>query len=59
LLDPGRTPTFTERLGLIGKQVLQYRHMYPLSADVEAIATVLAERYMPEVAASVGVGAAL
>lgn len=59
LLDPGRMPTFTERLGLIGKQVLQYRHMYPLSAEVEAIATVLAERYMPEVGASMGVGAAL
>lgn len=58
LLDPGRTPTFTERLGLIGKQVLQYRHMYPLSAEIEAIATVLAERYMPEVAASMGVAAA-
>ncbi|OBG32600.1 phytanoyl-CoA dioxygenase family protein [Mycolicibacter heraklionensis] len=59
LLDPGRMPTFTERLGLIGKQVLQYRHMYPLASDVEAIATLLAERYMPEVAASMGVSAAL
>ncbi|WP_024440352.1 MULTISPECIES: phytanoyl-CoA dioxygenase family protein [unclassified Mycobacterium] len=59
LLDPGRMPTFTERLGLIGKQVLQYRHMYPLAPEVEAIATVLAESYMPEVVASMGVGAAL
>ncbi|ORV52950.1 hypothetical protein AWC02_02275 [Mycolicibacter engbaekii] len=57
LLEPGRTPTFTERLGLIGKQVLQYRHMYPLTGDVEAVATLLAQRYMPEVAASAGVGA--
>ncbi|WP_286135127.1 phytanoyl-CoA dioxygenase family protein [Mycobacterium sp. UM_Kg1] len=59
LLDPHRMPTFTERLGLIGKQVLQYRHMYPLAPDVEAIATLIAERYMPEVAASMGVGAAI
>ncbi|WP_232007111.1 phytanoyl-CoA dioxygenase family protein [Mycobacterium intermedium] len=47
LLDPGRVPPFTERLGLIGKQVLQYRHMYPLSDEVAAIATSLFERYMP------------
>ena len=47
LLDPGRVPTFHERLGLIGKQVLQY--MYPLSDDVAAIATSLSRRYMPGV----------
>ncbi|ORB27648.1 phytanoyl-CoA dioxygenase family protein [Mycolicibacterium parafortuitum] len=47
LLDPGRMPTFTERLGLIGKQVLQYRHMYPLSDDVAAIATTLFDSFMP------------
>ncbi len=47
LLDPHRMPTFTERLGLIGKQVLQYRHMYPLSDDVAGIATTLFQRYMP------------
>ncbi|BBX21759.1 hypothetical protein MTER_11700 [Mycolicibacter terrae] len=47
LLDPGRLPTFGERLGLIGKQVLQYRHMYPLGDDVAAIATSLVERFMP------------
>src|SRR5688572_8966451 len=28
LLDPMRLPPFHERLGLIGKQVLQYQHMY-------------------------------
>lgn len=49
LLDPGRVPPFTERLGLIGKQVLQYRHMYPLAEEVAAIATSLFERYMPGV----------
>jgi hypothetical protein len=44
LLDPGRLPAFDERLGLIGKQVLQYRHMYPLGDDVAAMATSLVER---------------
>jgi hypothetical protein len=52
LLDPHRMPSFTERLGLIGKQVLQYRHMYPLSPDVEAIAVDLRDRFMPEVFAN-------
>ncbi|OBF98130.1 phytanoyl-CoA dioxygenase family protein [Mycolicibacter sinensis] len=45
LLDPGRLPAFGERLGLIGKQVLQYRHMYPLGDDVAAMATSLVERF--------------
>lgn len=49
LLDPARVPTFNERLGLIGKQVLQYRHMYPLSDEVAATATELFDRYMPGV----------
>lgn len=52
LLDPHRLPAFTERLGLIGKQVLQYRHMYPLSPDVEAIAVDLRDRFMPSVFAN-------
>lgn len=47
LLDPERMPTFADRLGLIGKQVLQYRHMYPLSGDVAEVATALFEQYMP------------
>jgi hypothetical protein len=50
LLDPARLPSFSERLGLIGKQALQYRHMYPLSDDVGAIATSLFERFMPDIA---------
>lgn len=49
LLDPARVPTFTERLGLIGKQALQYRHMYPLTDEFAAIATALFERFMPDV----------
>lgn len=64
LLDPDRLPTFGERLGLIGKQVLQYRHMYPLGDDVAAVATSLVERFMPPAGAlpagastSVGVAA--
>jgi len=51
LLDPKRTPPFHERLGLIGKQVIQYRHMYPLPPDVQQIAELLRERYMPMAAA--------
>jgi len=47
LLDPGRAPSFTERLGLVGKQILQYRHMYPLTAEAEAVATSLFQRFMP------------
>lgn len=62
LLDPGRLPTFGERLGLIGKQVLQYRHMYPLGDDIAAIAAALTERFTPPgaplpVGASTSVGA--
>ncbi|HEY0463620.1 MAG TPA: phytanoyl-CoA dioxygenase family protein, partial [Polyangiaceae bacterium] len=50
LLDPKRTPTFRERLGLIGKQVLQYQHMYPLTPDVQQIAELLRDKHMPSVA---------
>ena len=56
LLDPHRIPSFTERLGLIGKQVLQYRHMYPLDRDVEAMAIDLRDRFMPEVVATAAPG---
>jgi hypothetical protein len=47
LLNPARTPPFQERLGLIGKQVLQYQHMYPLAPDVQRIAELLRDRFMP------------
>jgi len=52
LLDPMRTPPFLERLGLIAKQVIQYRHMYPLPPDVQQIAELLREKYMPLAAAA-------
>lgn len=48
LLDPQRMPSFEERLGLIGKQVLQYRHMYPSAPEVERIALDLYQRFMPD-----------
>jgi hypothetical protein len=51
LLNPKRTPPFRERLGLIGKQVIQYRHMYPLTPDVQQIAEQLRVRHMPGSAA--------
>lgn len=54
LLDPGTLPDFTTRLGLVGKQVLQYQHMYPLTPTVEAIAIELRDRFMPGGAAGSG-----
>jgi hypothetical protein len=47
LLDPRKTPPFRQRLGLIAKQVLQYKHMYPLTADVARLAESLRDRFMP------------
>lgn len=38
LSHPLRLPPFPERLQLVAKQILQYRHMYPLTAEVEAMA---------------------
>ena len=58
LLDPAVIPSFSTRLGLIGKQVLQYEHMYPLAPEVAAIARKLKERYMPEAAKPAAVSAA-
>jgi hypothetical protein len=51
LLDPRELPTFERRLGLIGKQALQYQHMYPLTADVAAIAETLRASFMTGAAA--------
>ncbi len=36
LMAPTSIPNFRARLGLIGKQILQYQHMYPLSPEVRA-----------------------
>jgi hypothetical protein len=54
LLDPAVIPPFDVRLGLVGKQVLQYRHMYPLTPDVESIAVELRDRFMPGAASASG-----
>jgi hypothetical protein len=54
LLDPGTIPSFSMRLGLVGKQVLQYQHMYPLTPTVEAIAIELRDRFMPGAAMTPG-----
>ena len=41
LRSPLLLPSLSQRLGLIGKQIRQYRHMYPLSPKLAAIATAL------------------
>lgn len=38
LMPAGQLPSFAMRLQLIGKQILQYRHMYPLSDAVADLA---------------------
>ena len=38
LIGADKTPPFAERLNLIGKQTLQYQHMYPLSPELAMIA---------------------
>jgi hypothetical protein len=52
LLDPQSAPSFHRRLGLIGKQIWQYRHMYPLTPDLAAIAETLRTRFLPEATAT-------
>ncbi len=44
LLDPLQLPDMTSRLRLILRQVLQYKHMYPLSPDMESLAEAAAFR---------------
>ena len=46
LLAPDHIPSFNQRLGLIGKQILQYQHMYPLSEEIAAVATELQDNYL-------------
>lgn len=38
LMVPNELPGFASRLRLIGKQILQYQHMYPLSPEIRDIA---------------------
>ena len=45
-LDPAAPPELSLRLGLIGKQLLQYRHMHPLDADAAALAEALRDRHL-------------
>ncbi len=47
LYDPATRPSFFVRLGLVGKQLLQYRHMYPLDDAMAALAEDLRERHVP------------
>lgn len=42
LMRPRDLPVFGARLKLVAKQILQYRHMYPLDPAVEAIAVQMA-----------------
>ena len=46
LLDPSNPPNFNQRLALIGKQILQYQHMYPLSEEMAEVATKLEKEYL-------------
>ena len=41
LTRPNEIPGFDQRLALIGKQILQYRHMYPLAPEIEGLAQAL------------------
>jgi hypothetical protein len=43
LLDPLVLPTFSQRLHLIGRQILKYRHMYNLSDSLCELADELAQ----------------
>jgi hypothetical protein len=45
-LDPATPPDFSLRLGLIGKQLLQYRHMHPLDEATAALAEALRDRHL-------------
>jgi hypothetical protein len=46
LLDPHSLPSFQQRLGLIGKVVLHYKHMYPLTLDVATVAEILRDKFL-------------
>jgi hypothetical protein len=44
ILPADKTPTFDQRLGLIAKQALQYRHMHKLEPSIERAVAELAAR---------------
>ncbi len=45
LLDPARLPPFERRLGLVGKQILQYDHMYDPDDQLVQLANELHARF--------------
>jgi hypothetical protein len=45
LLDPAKPPPFEQRLALIGKQILQYQHMYDVGPELTELARRLTERF--------------
>jgi Phytanoyl-CoA dioxygenase (PhyH) len=47
LLDPRQSPDLSLRLRLILRQVLQYKHMYPLAPDLQSLAEACAFRPGP------------
>ena len=47
LLDPRHSPDLTLRLRLVLRQILQYKHMYPLAPDLQALAEASAFRPGP------------
>ena len=44
LSPPLARPSFEDRLKLVAKQILQYRHMYPLSPEIETLAQAIQAR---------------
>lgn len=46
LLDPHQPPPFEQRLGLIGKQVLQYRHMYGFTDTLSSLGEQLMRKFL-------------
>jgi len=48
-VDPSYLPTFRDRLGLIGKQILQTRDRYAWDPDMVAIARFLWQRFLEDI----------
>lgn len=45
LMNPRALPSFEDRLALIAKQVMQYRHMYSFTPDLVALAQKMSDRH--------------